>query len=444
MTPGSEVIDPSRTKVGFMTFGCSLNQADSETIAGVVQEAGYQIASDVSQADIVIINSCTVKNLAQTKLFRSIRDLEAQGKKIVIAGCVPQADHSLVKGELARYSIIGTTQLARIDFVVEESLKGNVVQLLNREKNPRLNLPKVRHNPVIEIIPICEGCLNFCVYCKTKHARGNLLSYDPQAIIAQAQNAISDGCKEIWLTSQDCGAYGRDIGTNIAELLRRVLALDGYFMVRLGMSNPHHVLAVLDDLVEVYKHPKMFKFLHIPVQAGSDRILDAMKREYHREDFVRIVKRFREDIPQVTISSDIICGFPTETAAEFEETMRLMEDLRPEVLNISRFWKRPGTPAVLMEQLPGAETKERSTHLKAMFDRMCVENNKQWIGWSGKILIDEQGTKPGTWLGRNEFYKPIVVCGNHALGDVITVKVASSAAHHLLGIGTTMRAGEWQ
>ncbi|MBI5398596.1 radical SAM protein [Candidatus Woesearchaeota archaeon] len=177
----------------------------------------------------------------------------------------------------------------------------------------------------------------------------------------------------------------------------------------------------------------MFKFLHIPVHSGSDRILNAMKREYHREDFVHIVKKFREDIPQITISSDIICGFPTETALEFEETIRLVEETRPDVLNISRFWKRPGTPAALLEQLQGAETKERSTRLTGLFNQRCVEKNKEWLGWSGRILIDEAGTKLGTWIGRNVFYKPIVVCGKYGLGDMPTVKVTSSAAHHLLG-----------
>jgi threonylcarbamoyladenosine tRNA methylthiotransferase CDKAL1 len=422
-------------KVAFITFGCSFNQADSESMAGVAKDFGFNITDSPDDADVVVINSCTVKNIAENKLFRSIRDLKVKGgdksKKIIIAGCVPQADLSLVKGSLKDFSIIGTTQLGKIGFVIEETLKGNVVHALKRDKNPRLDLPKVRQNRIIDIIPICEGCLDHCAYCKTKHARGGLFSYSPDAIVKQAREAIDDGCKEIWLTSQDCAAYGRDIGTDVTDILKRILALDGDFYVRLGMSNPHLILDILDDLVEVYKHPKMFKFLHVPVQSGSDRVLEAMKRNYHADDFRAIVRRFRKEIPSITISTDIICGFPTESDAEFFKTLDLIRETRPDVVNISRFWKRPDTPAARMLQVPGGKTKDRSTELKFLFDKICRENNKRWVGWKGKMIIDEKGTKKGTWMGHNFAYKQFVVVGDHKIGKVLDVIVKTSSLYYL-------------
>ncbi len=194
---------------------------------------------------------------------------------------MPQGDRNLKS--LERVSIIGVTQIDRVVEVMEEALKGNVVRLLKKKKLPSLDLPKIRRNPRLEIIPLSTGCLGSCTYCKTKHARGKLGSYQPQAIIERVASAVQEGVKEIWLTSEDTGAYGRDIGTSLPELcIRIVRELPGDCMLRIGMTNPPYILEHLPAMAAILAHPRVFSFLHIPVQSGNDTVLTKMNREYTR------------------------------------------------------------------------------------------------------------------------------------------------------------------
>jgi len=423
-------------KIAFKTFGCTLNVADSELMMGLLRQAGHKIAKKADDADLVVVNSCSVKNLAETKFFRAVRDAEAKGKKVVCAGCVPQAEQGYLSTKLKGYSVIGTKQLNMIVHVVEETLTGNVVQLLGTDKNKRLNVPKVRRNDIIGIVPIAEGCLGDCTYCKARLARGKLVSYDPEAIVKQVISDMRDGCKEIWLTSQDCGAYGKDIGTDIVALLRAVCEVEGDFMVRLGMMNPNFALEHLDDLISVFKEKKgkLFWFIHIPVQAGSDRILKLMNRKYTSADFVKVCEAFRAAMPEIAIATDVICGFPTETEAEFGETLELIRTVQPDVINVSRFWARPGTPAAAMEgQLHGRDTNLRSRQMEKVKGEVSLQRNKTWQGWSGSVIIDEKGTVGDgeSCVGRNYAYKPVGVKGRFELGKTIKIRVLKSYKYYL-------------
>ncbi|MBU0460986.1 MAG: tRNA (N(6)-L-threonylcarbamoyladenosine(37)-C(2))-methylthiotransferase [Nanoarchaeota archaeon] len=421
-----------KRKVAFITFGCSLNQADSEAMMGLLKNEGFEIVGSADKADIVVVNTCTVKNLAEAKFFKALKELELKRKKVVVAGCIPQADKQTTKEKLSSYSILGTSQLDKIVHVVQERLEGNVVQLLDKKKLARLSLPKIRRNKIIDIIPICEGCLGSCTYCKTKQARGDLISYPVKDIVRQVEEAVKDGCKEIWLTSQDCGTYGKDIGTDLVELLEKVLAVEGDFMVRVGMSNPNHVMGMMDRLIKIYKNKKLFKFLHVPVQSGNDDVLKAMNRFYTISDYKKIIKTFKNEIPDITISTDIICGFPGETREQFLDSVKLIKETKPDVLNISRYWARPGTKAAAMKQVIGWETKNRSTELKNEFDKVAFQENQRWLGWTGTILIDEKG-KDDSFVGRNQSYKPIVVKGKYELGQIIEVKIKKANEHYLVG-----------
>jgi threonylcarbamoyladenosine tRNA methylthiotransferase CDKAL1 len=209
-------------------------------------------------------------------------------------------------------------------------------------------------------------------------------------------------------------------------------------MIRVGMANPNHVIEFLDQLIIAYKHPKVFKFLHVPVQSGNDEILKSMHRRYTVKEFKEIISRFRKEIPEITIATDIICGFPGETKEQFMDSVNLMSEIKPDVMNISRFWPRPGTDAAEMKkQLTGGETKERSTHIRSIFEWLSLEKNKKWLKWEGEIIIDEKGNKPenkDTFFGRNYCYKPVAVEGNFRFGDKLKVKIASSGIYHLSGI----------
>ncbi|RME78418.1 tRNA (N(6)-L-threonylcarbamoyladenosine(37)-C(2))-methylthiotransferase [Candidatus Woesearchaeota archaeon] len=390
-------------RVAIRTFGCSLNQADSEAIAGLLKSKDYEIVDDESLADVVIINSCTVKNKAENKFFKSIKELEEQGKTVILAGCVPQADPKLRTSKLKEYSIIGTNHIGDADTIVEKTIAGEIVQLTSKQQSEsRIALPSVRTNPLVEIIPISEGCMESCHYCKTKHARGNQLSYRPRVIVERAQQAISEGVKEIWLTSQDCGSYGLDIGTNLVEMVMQIARLEGNFMIRVGMANPTYMLPILEGLVELFNHPKVYKFCHVPVQAGDDQVLKDMNRTYTVADFKKIVQTLRKGVPEITIATDIICGYPTESNEQFENTLNLIRELQIEIVNISRFWPRPNTPAARLHKHDGNVTLERSKRLVELYHSYRFDQLKQFIGSKQAIVWTQEVN--GKYLGRTPNY----------------------------------------
>ncbi|MBW2993740.1 tRNA (N(6)-L-threonylcarbamoyladenosine(37)-C(2))-methylthiotransferase [Candidatus Woesearchaeota archaeon] len=309
-------------QVFIKTFGCALNKSDSEAMAGLLKKAEFDITENIDKADVIIVNTCTVKGPSEKNFFNCLKDIKKLGKPIVVAGCIPQTDPEKVRG----YNLIGTYEVSRIAEVVEEAVNDNVVELVAEKHSQRLNLPKSRSNNIIEIIPICAGCMGEpCSYCKVKSARGNLFSYYKNEIIKQAENAVKDGVLEIWITSQDTGCYGKDIDSSLPELLRELVKLEGDFKIRLGMANPNHILEFLDELIEIYKSDRMFKFLHVPVQSGSDRILKLMKRKYTADDFKKIISRFRKEIPGITISTDVILGFPSEAEEDYDKTRDLIK-----------------------------------------------------------------------------------------------------------------------
>lgn len=416
-------------RIFIKTFGCALNQSDSELMAGLLTKAEFDITDDISEADAIIVNTCTVKGPTETNFFKYLNEIKQFNRPIIIAGCIPQTDPEKVKG----HNLIGTYQVNRIVEVAEEAINDNVIELLAKEKHQRLNLPKIRKNPVVEIIPICAGCLGEpCSYCKVKAARGNLVSYGKTEILRQAQHAFMEGVKEIWLTAQDTGCYGKDINSNLPELLGELIKINGDFKIRLGMTNPNHVIGFLDELVEIYKSDKMFKFLHVPVQSGSDNILKLMKRKYSVDDFKKIISRFRQEIPEITISTDVICGFPGETEEDYEKTRDLIKEIKPDVLNISKFWARSKTEAAEMDKVKGEEIKRRSSLMTDLFNNISRMRNERWLGWSGEIIIDEIG-KDNTFIGRNFAYKPVVVKEKLKIGDKVNVHIRKATSFDLRG-----------
>ena len=217
------------------------------------------------------------------------------------------------------------------------------------------------------------------------------------------------------------------------ELISNITTIDKKFFVRIGMMNPSHLLDVLEPMINVYKNDKIFKFLHIPVQSGNDEILKLMKRNYAVEDFKKIVDEFRKNIPNITISTDIICGFPTEKEEQFKDSLELIKEIKPDVLNLSRFKARHGTEAAKMEgQVEGGTTKNRSRLLTDIFTNISRMNNERWLNWQGDILIDEKG-KHDTFVGRNFAYKPVIVRGDVKLGDYVKVRIKDITPYDLRG-----------
>ncbi len=414
------------------SYGCSLNKADSQAMVALLGDAGFEIVGKPEDSDIIIVNSCIVKSPTQQKIMKRLGLLKKLKKPIILAGCMPQA--MPYDPMLSGFSQIGVNQINSIVEVVIESLAGNTVVLLAKDNDEKLSIPHYSPNSVVDIIPISQGCLGEpCSYCIVKAARGNLRSYPMDEIIRRVREAANRGAKEIWLTAQDTAAYGTDIGKNLPELLNLASAVPGDFLLRLGMGNPNHVLGFIKELIEAMKPQRVFKFIHLPLQSGNNEILNRMRRKYSVEEFEAIVQAFRASLPSITIATDIICGFPGETEAQFEDTLNVVRKVKPDVINISRFWPRPGTEAATFKGFSGNLTKLRSRELTKVFIETAFKVNTKWIGWMGDVLINEQGQNK-SWQGRNFAYKPVVVFSEeNLLGKRLRVRVFDASAYDLKG-----------
>jgi len=413
------------------SYGCSANKADAEIARGALTENGHTLVDTPEEADINIILTCVVKTPTEQKVSKELRQLEASGKPLIVAGCMPKSMTQQVKKLVPSASLVGPDDLENITEAVNQTLSGEQVIYIDGEATDRTCLPRVRENPLIHIAPISTGCLGNCSYCIVKFARGHLYSFPAEKIVQDTAIAISEGCREVWVTAEDTATYN-DNGVLLPELLDRITALEGDFKVRVGMTTPNSFSKIMDDMIDSMKSPKLYKFIHIPIQAGNDHILQAMRRRYTVQEFKDVVNRLREAIPEIGISTDIICGFPGETPEQFQDSLDLIKWLRPDVLNINRFWERPGTDAAKMPgRLHGRETKERSRMMTKLWKEIAVDVGKRWIGWEGDILVTEHG-KRGTKVGRNYVYKAIAVKTDAPLGSFVNVRVKKSGVGYLV------------
>jgi len=413
-------------------FGCSANAADGEIVSGLLAEAGHVLADAPWEADASVVLTCVVKAPTERRVVKRLREVSGLGRPLVVAGCMPKAERGLVEEVVPRASLMGPEDVPRVVEVLERTLGGERVALTGWAPVDKTCLPRVRRNRVVHIAPISSGCLGICSYCIVKNARGRLHSFPAEEIVEDARLALEGGCREIWVTAEDTAAYEWE-GVRLPGLLGMLCGLDGDFRVRVGMMTPNQAEPIMDDLIDAYGDGKVFKFLHAPVQSGCDEVLGRMRRRYTVEDFRGLVSGFRGSFPDLSLSTDIICGFPGETEEQFCESVRLIEEIRPDVLNISRFWPRPGTEAAGMGgQLHGRETKERSRRLSRLWRRMSFEGSLRWLGWEGDVLIDEEG-RGGSAVGRNFAYKPIVVGEGAALGEFVRVRATRAQPGYLVG-----------
>ncbi|XP_055833450.1 uncharacterized protein LOC129902297 [Solanum dulcamara] len=424
---------PGTQTIYIKTFGCSHNQSDSEYMAGQLSAFGYALSDNPDEADLWMINTCTVKSPSQSAMDTIISKGRSAKKPLVVAGCVPQGSRNLK--ELEGVSIVGVQQIDRVVEVVEETLKGHEVRLLTRKTLPALDLPKVRKNKFVEILPINVGCLGACTYCKTKHARGHLGSYTVDSLVGRVKNVIVDGVREIWLSSEDTGAYGRDIGVNLPILLNAIVAelpLNGSTMLRIGMTNPPYILEHLKEIADVLCHPCVYSFLHVPVQSGSDSILGEMNREYTVDEFRKVVDTLMELVPGMQIATDVICGFPGETDEDFAQTVDLIKDYKLAQVHISQFYPRPGTPAARMKKVPSNVVKQRSRELTAVF-----ESFTPYTGVEGKverIWITDIASDGVHLVGHTKGYIQVLVIGPESmLGTSAMVKITSVGRWSVFG-----------
>ena len=418
------------------SYGCSTNLADGEVLAGCLSQAGFDLAQSIPEADVVVYNCCAVKGPTENRMIELLKRVPRE-KKVVVAGCLPLTSFDRLQRDVWFDAAVGPAAGVGIVDVVKRVLAGEKVVALEGAlcAKPVLSLPRLTKNPVVSLVPVGYGCLGSCAYCCVVFARGRLRSYSIEEIVEKVKCDLASGSGEFWFTSQDMACYGRDVGTNLAALLRSVCAIPGDFWIRVGMMTPNFALDMLNELVEAFRCEKVFKFLHLPVQSGDDVVLKRMRRCYTVQDFRKVVSAFRAAFPEVTLATDVICGFPGETKNAFDNTLRLISEVKPDIVNVSKFFGRPGTAAAEMTNVvEQAEIKRRSTEVAKLAKQISLDRNLRWIKWTGEILVDEKGKVPGSWIGRNFAYKPVIVKSTSALlGKTLKVEVAKGFPTYLEG-----------
>ncbi|WP_371503929.1 tRNA (N(6)-L-threonylcarbamoyladenosine(37)-C(2))-methylthiotransferase [Nitrosopumilus adriaticus] len=416
-------------KIFVEAYGCSASFGDSEMISGLIQNGGHTLVKNSSESDLNIVVTCSVKDSTANKMMYRIKSLKS--KPLIVAGCLPKAEQSSVEKFADKASLLGPNSLGKTIQIINSTLDGRKQIALEDSDLSKVGLPKVRLNPAVGIVEIASGCMSECTFCQTKISKGDLSSYRLGDIVRQVQTEIKEGCKEVWLTSTDNGCYGFDIGSDLPSLVNAVVEIPEDFMVRVGMMNPMYMPRIKDKLIDSFDNDKVFKFLHIPVQSGSDKVLHDMKRGHTAGTFRDIVSRAREKFNQFTISTDIIVGFPSETEEDFQKTISLLDETKPDTVNLSRYSARPGTDAAELKQLDAAEAKRRSKIIFEQISKLSIESNRKWIGWKGKVLFDEM-TDEGI-KGRNFAYKPISVIDQVAIGESHMVEIIDATVKRLVG-----------
>ena len=406
-------------------YGCTANKSDACLVKGILKENNYEIVNKIDNADSIIILTCTVIDTTEQRMLSRLKKLKKTGKKIIAAGCMASVQPDVIK------SVIPDALL------LPPQYSHHIVELLEgknpvfKEKNKTLF--SKYFEDIVAPVSIAEGCMFSCTYCITSFARGKLRSFQIDEIKNDVCSAINKGCKEIQLTAQDISSYGLDIGCDLGNLLRSVCTIKGEYRIRVGMMNPFTCLKNLDSIIKGFEKPEIYKFLHLPVQSGDNDILKKMNRKYTVNNFLKIIKKFRDKYPDITISTDVIVGFPTETDAQFQKTVDLLKAVRPDIINITRYSARPYTKAKTMKGRVRTDiVKKRSKILTDICSKISEGNNLIHIGKKYTIFITEKG-KNGTFMGRSENYKPIIIRDSIDIGSSVHIRVIEAASTYLVG-----------
>jgi len=411
-------------KVFLEWHGCTLNKGESERMLGLLSERGFSLVPGPENADIVIFNGCAVKHATEQRMFSRLTGLyglcEKKGSGLVVFGCLSEICRDRLEKLFPRAVLIGTDFSAlaeHLGFAFDESL---------------LALEPVPFNEFISIIPISTGCLGSCTYCCVSKARGKLKSFSPREISGAFKSAVKK-TKEIWLTGTDTACYGVDIGSSLPALLSELLSVRGEYRVRVGMMNPAHAKKFFSPLLECFSDERLFRFLHLPVQSGSDGILKKMNRFYSVREFKKMVFEARAFDAGFSISTDIIAGFPSESEKDFEKSISLLREVKPDIVNISSFGKRPFARANdFPGQISSQEKKKRTKKLTEAVRAIGLERNSLLAGTTQRVLVSERGKKGG-FVGRSNAYRPVVVQGD-LRGSFASVEITEAFPTFLRGV----------
>ncbi len=422
-------------RVKVETYGCTRNRADGAIMEGLLESAGYEVSED---GEIVVLNTCAVKGRTINRMRSRISDLVEEKRIVIVAGCLPSINMDAIDDRVD--GIIDVNNLNKVVEVLEEIESSDDIGVVRYLDDNRVSSDSIckldfsRDHTVgsTAVVPIGEGCLGSCTFCATKFARGTLRSYDPDKIFGKVSKLVNSGYKEIQLTSEDTGAYGKDIGRNLPDLLSDLVGIEGNFRIRVGMMNPDQVLPFLDELIEVFKSSKIYNFLHLPLQSGDDDTLGSMRRKYSVNEFKEIVSAFREGLNDLYLSTDVIVGYPTETEDDFERTVEVLKEIKPNNVNVSKFFPHKGTDAYQLDnRVPSEITKGRSKKLADLRMQISEENNKKYLGDVKEILVTKEGKKgKGNYIGRLNNYTPVIVKDNR-IGEFIEREIKEAKSTYI-------------
>ena len=395
--------------IWFEGYGCTANQGETIEMRDRANELGHRIASNPEIAETIVLGTCTVLESTQNKMEKRISELMDQGKNVIVSGCMATADSKVLGEKFPEAPLISPGDLEGLgDLIGRGGCK-----------------PEKFDSPLAAILPISSGCLGRCTYCATVRARGRVTSRSVNDIFFKAQYAIDSGSKEILLTSQDNGAFGADSNSSLEFLLRELSHLEGDFRLRVGMLNPMLVSGRSEAMAEAWADSRIYKFMHLPIQSGSQKILDSMVRDHTLDEFWEVVNVFRKHYPEMMIITDIITGFPGETDQDHQDTVDLLTALSPDLVNVTRFSPRKGTPASKYKRVNGRIVKKRSRELTSLRKKLGAKSFKRFVGKQISILTVEN-QKKGSTLCRDDNYRPVILKKELPLGEFHDVRITDS------------------
>jgi len=443
---------PPTRKLFVKTYGCQMNVYDSERMAGALAAAGFETVSGPEEADLVVLNTCHIREKAAEKVYselgrlRPLKDARP-GMQIAVAGCVAQAEGAEITARSGAVDVVvGPQAYHRLPDLVARAAETGEAQIDTEfpaedkfdhlpAPAPAGATPKARRAPTA-FLTVQEGCDKFCAFCVVPYTRGAETSRPVERVVAEARALVARGVREITLLGQNVNAYhglgpdGREWG--LGRLLRHLAEVEGLERLRYTTSHPNDMD---DDLIAAHGEiPAVMPYLHLPVQAGSDRVLKAMNRKHGAEAYLSIVERLRASRPDIALSGDFIVGFPGETEADFEATLELVREVRYAHAYSFKYSPRPGTPAAEAEQVPEAAKAERLAALQALLAKQQQAFNAAQIGRRLGVLIEKPGRHAGQMVGRSPYLQPVHVAASpERAGEILEVEIAFAGPNSLSG-----------
>src|SRR5579875_1934337 len=417
------------------TFGCTFNEADSRFISQSLDAQSFVKTENPDEADVVIINTCAVRNESELKAIHALEKYskiaERNGAKILVTGCMVKLNPYKLYNVNRNAIFVTPSLIKEIPKIVSQDKIENRLLIGGSDREYEI-IPRYDGKGPYEL-PIASGCLGSCSFCAVKYTRGTLYSYRPSTLKAAFEETIKKGAKEIYLTAQDTAVYGLDINTNLIELIEGLIEIEGEYRVRIGMFTPWFAFRISNGLKKIYHNEKVYKFCHVPVQSGDDRILADMQRLHTVKEFKDFIADLRSEHPDIFLATDIIVGYPGEDEEAFENTIKLVKEIEFDKVHVAQYSQRPLTKAASLIQLPDSTKKRRSKELVRICDEITLKKNEKFIGREMKVLVTGKGEK-GFLEARAQDYRCVIIKKEDEtlIGKFVNVKIEEVTPYYLI------------